>query len=129
MKLSEFLTRKIKVLSPQDSVQKAGDQMREHGAANLPVAEERRLVGMVDQPDPDLQASRHGHDPARIRVGDAMNSQAACCQETDDCESALALMDASGLDHLPIVDKDMGIVGVVQRHELIALLERSSGEQ
>ncbi|RBP47944.1 CBS domain-containing protein [Roseimicrobium gellanilyticum] len=121
MKLSEFLSRNLKLLSPEDSVQTAGSQMRKHGASNMPVASERKLVGMLDQPNPDLQATRYGHDPKKVTVGETMSENAVCCLEDQDLASALRVMNDHHLDFLPIVDKQHCVLGVVHRDELVEL--------
>jgi predicted transcriptional regulator len=121
MKLSEFLSRNLKLLSPEDSVQTAGSQMRKHGASNMPVAAERKLVGMVDQANPDLEATRYGHDPKKVTVGESMTDNAVCCMEDQDVGSALRVMNDHHLDFLPIVDKQHSVVGVVHRDELVEL--------
>ncbi len=127
MKLSEFLSKNLKLLSPEDSVQKAGSQMRKHHASNMPVASGGQLVGMVDQPDPDLQATRYGHDPKRVTVGEAMSESAVCCQEDQDIATALQLMNDHQLDFLPIVDPQHRVVGVVHRDELVEMVASQGG--
>jgi predicted transcriptional regulator len=121
MKLSEFLSRNLKLLSPEDTVQTAGSQMRKHHASNMPVASDRKLVGMVDQPNPDLQATRYGHDPKKVTVGESMSENAVCCTEEQDLTSALRVMNDHHLDFLPIVDKQHCVVGVVHRDELVEM--------
>lgn len=121
MKLSEFLSRNLKLLSPEDSVQAAGSEMRKHGASNMPVAEERKLVGMLNQPNPDLEATRYGHDPKKVTVGETMSENAVCCTEEDDVASALRVMNDHHLDFLAIVDRQHCVVGVVHRDELAEL--------
>lgn len=121
MKLSDFLSRNLKLLSPEDSVQSAASQMRKHGASNMPVATERKLVGMLDQPNADLQATRYGHDPKRVTVGETMSENAVCCTEDDDVASALRVMNDHHLDFLAIVDKQHCVVGVVHRDELVEM--------
>ena len=127
MKLSEFLSRNLKLLSPEDSVQEAGSQMRQHHAANMPVASDRRLVGTIEQPDPDLQATRYGHDPKKVTVGEAMSESTVCCLEDQDIATALQLMNDHHLDFLPIVDPQQRVVGVVHRDELVEMAASQGG--
>lgn len=127
MKLSEFLSRNLKLLSPEDTVQTAGSQMRKHHASNMPVASDRKLVGMLDQPNPDLQATRYGHDPKSVTVGEAMSENAVCCLEDQDLAVALHVMNDHHLDFLPIVDRQHRVVGVVHRDELVELAASEEG--
>ena len=105
-------------LSPDDSVQTAGDRMREHDAATWPVAEERKLVGMIDEKNPDHQIGGRGHDPKTWQVGQIMSREIFFCYEDDDCASARKVMEERGLLHLPVVDRQMRIVGIFSREEI-----------
>ncbi|MDB6138571.1 MAG: hypothetical protein JWO94_1643 [Verrucomicrobiaceae bacterium] len=116
--LSDVLLQKAGVLSPQDSVRTAGEKMRAAGQESLPVADNRRLVGHVDT-DPDQKASRYGHDPARTTVSESMNRNIVCCFEDEDCATALLRMDENNLQVLPVVDKEMRIVGIIAREDLL----------
>jgi len=116
--LSDVVLGKAGVLSPDDSVQTAGDRMRASNQASLPVAESRRLVGVVDQPDPDRQAARYGHDPATTTVRETMNREVVFCFEEKDSIHALQLMIHNNLQTLTVVDREMRIVGVVSRADL-----------
>ena len=117
--LGDIVEEKQPVLHPEESVQKAGDKMRALEAETLPVAEERRLVGVVDQPHPDRRAAGFGHDPKATSVSEYMNSNVLYCFESDDCATALGKMDERQLDRLPVVDREMRIVGVVTRADLL----------
>ena len=117
-KLTAVVTEKQPVLHPQDSVQAAGEKMRDLGAEALPVSEGTRLVGIVDQTDPDRRAAGFGHDPNDAKVSEIMNGDAVYCLETDDCAAALRKMNERNLDRLPVVDRGMHIVGVVTQADL-----------
>ena len=116
--LSDLVLEKAGVLSPDDTVQTAGDRMRASHRASLPVAESRRLVGVVDQPDPDRQAARYGHDPATTTVRETMNREVVFCFEEKDSVHALQLMIHNNLQTLTVLDREMRIVGVVSRADL-----------
>ena len=110
--------RRQPVLHPEQSVQEAGDKMRDLHADTLPVSDGCHLVGIVDQAQPDLAAAGFGHDPKTTTVGDIMNSSVAYCFEHDTCGEALQKMNERNLDRLPVVDREMRIVGVVTRSDL-----------
>lgn len=105
-------------LRPQDTVESAGEKMREHQASTWPVAEDRKLVGMVEQENPDWRLGGEGHDPKAWTVGEIMNPEAVFCYEDQDCATARRLMDERGLHAIPVVDRDMRIVGIFTREDL-----------
>lgn len=117
-KVEEVLTNKPPTLRPEDTVQKAGERMREAQAEQWPVATEKKLVGMVEQAHPDRAAARYGHDPKQTLVGQNMSRDVAYCYEDQSCAEALAAMDAKKLHFLPVVDRQERITGIVSREEL-----------
>jgi CBS domain-containing protein len=119
-KVEEVLTEKPPTLRPEDTLQKAGDRMREAHADHWPVAAEKKLLGMVDQPHPDRAVARYGHDPKQTLVGQNMSRDVVYCYEDQSCAEALAAMDAKNLRYLPVVDRQERITGIVSREELLA---------
>jgi CBS domain-containing protein len=117
-KLKSVVGEKTGALSPDDSVQTAGERMRSADANCWPVAEDRKLIGAIDHPDPDRQAGGRGHDPNTTRVGDTMRHDAVYCFEDEDAGVAERKMEEHSLNHLPIVDREMRIVGIISRQEV-----------
>jgi CBS domain-containing protein len=116
--LKAIVVEKAGALDPADSVKTAGDRMREHGAATWPVVEDRKLVGMVDEKDPDWKMGGHGHDPKSWSVGQIMSREVVYCYEDEDCAAARRVMEERGLSFLPVVDRQMRIVGIFSREEI-----------
>ncbi len=116
--LKDLAVEKAGALHPKDSVETAGDRMREHAANAWPVAQDRKLVGMVGSENPDWEAGGHGHDPKTLQVSAIMSKEVVFCFEDEDCNRAREVMEQRGLDYLPVVDRDMRIVGVFSREEI-----------
>jgi len=104
-KLAEILIEKSGALDVHETVQDAGD---------------RRLVGRIAERHPDRSAAGHGHDPKVERVGACMSRELIFCYEDQDRGEAEKLMHEKGVMYLPIVDRDMRIVGIVTRQDLAA---------
>ena len=117
-KLEDVVVEKTGALSPADSIQTAGDRMRAVDANAWPVAEDRKLVGVIDHPDPDRHAGGHGHDPSTTRVGDTMRHDADFCYTDQSAEDADRIMRERDINHLPVVDREMKIVGIISRDEV-----------
>jgi len=115
--LKSLAEEKAGVLNPQDTVRTAGERMRQAQANAWPVAEDRKLVGMIGV-DPDRQMASHGHDPQSWRVAEVMNRQIVFCYDDEDCETARRIMDENRINHLPVVDRSMRIVGIFSRDEI-----------
>jgi len=117
-KLTTILSEKSPALTVDETVQQAGDKLRSLDADALPVAEDRRLVGMVTERNPDRRAAGHGHDPQVERVGSCMSRELIYCYEDQDRETAAKILRERGLKYLPIVDREMRIVGIVTEKDL-----------
>ena len=112
------MAEKNGILCPTDTVAAAGDKMRALKADLLPVSEGRKLVGIVDERDPDRKAAGHGHDPNSVTIGECMNRKVVFCYEDQSTDDARRLMEETGLNTLPIVDRSLRIVGLIQRTDL-----------
>lgn len=119
-KLAQIVAEKAGVLSTKDTVQEAGDKMRALGADSLPVSEGRKLVGSVNEPHPDRVAASHGHDPKTTLVVEGMSRDVAYCYEDQEREDAERIMNERGVDSLPVVDRELRIVGLITRRDLAA---------
>jgi CBS domain-containing protein len=116
--LKALAADKAGALHPDDTVETAGERMREHQAEAWPVTEDRKLVGIVDQENPDWKIGGHGHDPKTWKVGEIMNREAIFCYEDEDCAQARKVMEEHGLHYLPVVDRQMRIVGIFSGDEI-----------
>ncbi|MDI1312809.1 CBS domain-containing protein [Prosthecobacter sp.] len=123
--LMDVLLHKAGILKPQDSMQTAGDRMRAGGHESMPVADNLKLVGMVTDPNPDQQVMRFGHDPSRTPVSESMDKKILFCFEDEDCTTALLRMDENGVKNLPVMKRDMKMVGVVSREEIVGISDAS----
>ena len=117
-RLKSLAGEKAGALHPKDTVETAGDRMRQLDAPAWPVAEDRKLVGMIDVKNPDWKSAGHGHDPRTSHVGDMMTRQIVFCHEDATCDEARRVMDENGIKHLPVVDREMKIVGIFSREEV-----------
>ena len=118
--LKVLVEENVGALHPNDSVQTAGIRMRDHDTSKWPVAKDHKLVGMIDQKNPDWEIGGHGHDPKAWKVGQIMNHDTVFCYEDEDCANAERLMEERGLSCLPVVDRQMHIVGIFSRAEIQA---------
>jgi CBS domain-containing protein len=126
--LKTLAAEKTGALRPEDSVQIAGDRMRARDAATWPVAKNRKLVGMVDEKHPDRQLGREGHDPTSWTVGQIMSRDLVFCYEDEECERAQKLMEERDLRYLPVVDREMRIVGIFSRAEIQEKVDQEKSE-
>lgn len=105
-------------LQEKDCIRKAGDKMRSLKAEAFPVAAGDKVVGTLEQSDPDRKVARFGHDPEAILVGENMSRKVLFCTEEQSMDEAREIMRENRLTHLPVVDKRQRIIGVVALKDL-----------
>jgi CBS domain-containing protein len=122
-------TQRAGVLHPDDNVEAAGDRMRKNEAGAWPVVVDNKLVGMVADRNPDWKVGGHGHKPTDEKVGDIMTREAIFCHEDDECAYAEELMREHGLSHIPVVDREMRVVGIFSKKEIDVMSSGSDDEK
>lgn len=124
-----MLAHKAGVLNADDSVETAGTRMREHRAKEWPVANAGRLVGMLQEENPDWKMGGHGHDPKMCQVGEIMKENSIFCYEDEGCDRAAQLMAENQMEHIPVVDRQMHVVGILSRREIAEIASQDAHRQ
>jgi len=116
MQVKQVMTRGRECVRPDDSIPVAAEHVREVGLGALPVCgDNNRLVGMVT--DQDLGA------PVRLaafptRISEIMRPGIYCFEDQDAREAA-RLMNSNGVRRLAVLDREMRLVGIVWRSDLV----------
>jgi CBS domain-containing protein len=116
--VKELASEKPKPLQEESTLQEAGETMRSLQAERFPVAAGDRLVGTVEGKYPERAAAAHGHDPQTTLVRGSMVKKMYYCFEDQSLQEARELMRRHHLFHLPVVDKDLRIIGVVALNDV-----------
>ena len=112
MKISECMTRDVKVARPDDTLQKAAAQMAELDAGVLPVGDNDRLVGMLTDRDIAVRAVAKGMGP-QTPVRDVMSDDVKYCFEDEELSTVTENMGDIQLRRLPVLNRDKRLVGIV----------------
>jgi CBS domain-containing protein len=122
MKVSEVMTRDVRVASPDQSISEAARMMAELDAGALPVGEHDRLVGMITDRDIAIRAVAHGKSP-ETRIRDVMTDDVKYCFDDQDVDDVADNMADIQVRRLPVLDRDKRLVGI------IAIADIASGEE
>jgi CBS domain-containing protein len=121
MRVSEALTRTVRVADPDQSIRDAAMLMAELDAGVLPVGENDRLVGMITDRDIAIRAVAQGRGPdAPIR--EVMTPEVRYCFEDEDVEDVVQNMADIQVRRLPVVDRSKRLVGIISLGD-VALTE------
>jgi CBS domain-containing protein len=112
MRISEIMSRDVRVARPQDSIQSVARQMAEIDAGSIPVCDGERLQGMVTDRDIVVRAVSEGRS-FETAVSEVMTSDVEYCYDDDDIGDAADRMAELKVRRLPVVDRDKRLVGIV----------------
>ena len=94
--------------------------MARHLISCLPVIDDDRLVGIITDRDLRNRVLGGGVDPARA-IAEVMTANPVTATPADRLEDALLLMMQYNIHHLPVVDEDGGLIGVVSSGDLLRM--------
>jgi CBS domain-containing protein len=117
MKVSECMTRNVRTMSPDQSLQQAARCMADMDIGCLPVGEGDRLVGMITDRDIAVRGVGQGKSPdAPIR--DVMSEDVKYCFEDEDIDHVARNMGNIQVRRLPVLSRDKRLVGIVALGDL-----------
>ena len=112
MKVSEAMTREVRVVRPDQSIREAASIMAEIDAGALPVRDGDRLIGMITDRDIAVRAVAQGMGPDTAVV-DCMTSEIKYCFDDEDTDAVLGNLGDQQLRRLPVVNRDKRLVGIL----------------
>ena len=106
MKVSEAMTRDVKVCQLTEPLTRAAQIMWEQDCGCVPVLSgEGQPVGMITDRDVCMAAYHEGGRLDQVPVGQAMSPNLFTCTESDDLKSSQEVMREHHVRRLPVVDK------------------------
>ena len=126
MKISDCMTRKVRVIEPGLSLREAARLMADLDAGVLPVSENDRLVGVLTDRDIAIRAIAAGMGPDTL-VSEAMSPEVKYCYEDEDVEHVAQNMGDLQVRRLPVMNRDKRLVGIVTLGD-IACHRRTNSE-
>ena len=113
MRVSEAMTREVRVANPGQSIRDVAKIMAEIDAGSMPVGENDKLVGMITDRDIAIRAVALGKGPD-TPVREVMSTeQVLYCFEDEDLNHVAKNMGSEQVRRLPVVNKDKRLVGIV----------------
>ncbi|BCJ89392.1 inosine-5-monophosphate dehydrogenase [Terrihabitans soli] len=117
MKISEVMTREVRVAGPDMTLAEAARLMEELDAGVLPVSNSERLIGMVTDRDIAIRGIGQGLGP-KAKVSEVMTEDVKYCYDDDSCDDIARNMGELQLRRLPVVSRDKRLVGIVSLGDL-----------
>ena len=112
MKVSDAMTRDVRVANPNQTIQDADKMMLDVDSGVLPVGENDRLVGMITDRDIAVRAVAQGKGPQTL-VREVMTDHVHYCFDDEDMDEVTRKMADSQVRRLPVVNRDKRLVGIL----------------
>ena len=112
MRVSDCMTRDVRMASPNETLRDAARLMAELDAGVLPVSDGDRLVGMITDRDIAVRGVALGKGPD-AKVADVMNSEVKYCFDDQEIGEVLRNMGELQLRRMPVLDHDKRLVGII----------------
>lgn len=107
------LARRLVTATPLQTVLEATRRMNEEHVGSVLVMDGVRLVGMFTERDVLRRVVGGGLPPDRTLVGDVMTTDLVCCPPETCVEDVAELMRSRRIRHVPIIDGEGFVVGLV----------------
>src|SRR5437588_12980268 len=112
MKVSEAMTRRVRVADPKETVQHAAQIMASLDVGALPVGENDHLVGMITDRDIAVRGVARGKGP-QARVREVMTKEIKYCFDDQEVEEVTRNMADIQVRRLPVLNREKRLVGIL----------------
>jgi acetoin utilization protein AcuB len=120
MRVVDVMTKDPLIVTPSETIAQADELMAENKIRQLPVVNERELVGIITDRDirSFLSGSLLSAPEARekaldTKIGDVMTRDPLTLSPDDELREAVELLINEKIGGIPVVDDAEGIVGIV----------------
>jgi CBS domain-containing protein len=128
MRVSDAMTREVRVASPGQSIRDVAKIMAEIDAGVLPVGDNDRLVGMITDRDIAIRAVAQGKGPD-TPVREVMSTETVLyCYEDEDLAHVASNMGEQQVRRLPVVNREKRLVGIVSLGDMVQTEARSANK-
>ena len=120
MQVADVMTRGIRSMRPDDTVQFAAQAMDELNVGTLPVCENERVIGIVTDRDITVRGVAQALPPESTPLSDVMSQPVECCHEDDPLEEASAKMQRKQIRRMAVLDRQDQLVGILSLGDVAA---------
>lgn len=132
MKAGDICNHHVVTVSPDDSIKRAAELMREHHVGDVVVAHRSggflTPLGILTDRDIVVEVIAEDVGLDQVTVRDTMTDQLITAREDDDLLATLMQMRENGVRRLPVVDGKGQLVGILTADDVIGLVARELAE-
>lgn len=112
-------TRPLSTVAPGDTVQSAAELMRERDVGAVMVVIGNKLIGIFTERDCLQKVTSLGRNPKEVLVREVMTEKVRFIKQDMEVSQCLALMTERFFRHLPVLDEQQNILGIVSIGDLV----------
>jgi CBS domain-containing protein len=112
--IQDVMTRDVRTISPQETVQRAAQLMDELNVGAIPVCDGQKLIGMITDRDITVRSTAAGQAPDATRVADVMSTDVRTCYTTQSVDEVLGQMGDVQIRRVPVIDE--------QSHQMVGIV-------
>ena len=111
MKVNEMMHKGVEWVAPETPIAMLAKKMMQHDIGAIPVGENDQLIGMVTDRDIIVRAVANGKDISKLTARDIMTKGMIYCQDTEEVNDAVRIMESKKIRRLPVLDENKRMVG------------------
>lgn len=119
MQVRDLMTENVQMIASDKTLAEAGKLMETVDTGIILVCEGETVVGVLTDRDIVVRAVAEGDDPNRTRVGDVMTPDPVFCADEEDVKDAARMMEERQVRRLPVLDRQLQLVGIVSLGDLV----------
>ena len=137
LRCHQVMSKDVITVHQKDNLAQAREQLYKHAVKALPVIDvTRRVVGIVTMADLFTRTAGYGNTRSNTtgddphgggRVEDVMTRQVRVASDTNRVMDLLPLFSEGGHHHLPVINADKQLVGMITQSDVIRVLHRNLG--
>jgi CBS domain-containing protein len=112
--IQDVMTRDVRTISPQETVQRAAQMMDELNVGAIPVCDGQKLVGMITDRDITVRSTAAGQSPGSTHVSDVMSTDVRTCFTNQSVDEVLGQMGDVQIRRVPVLDE--------QSHQMVGIV-------
>jgi CBS domain-containing protein len=129
MKVKNAMHKNAEWVSPETPIAQIAKKMKDLDIGSLPVGENDRLIGMVTDRDIACRGVANGKDVSKLTARDVMSKGIVYCNDTEDLDDAVRLMETKKIRRLPVINEQKRMVGMLSLGDVSHAASREmSGE-
>lgn len=112
MKINEIMSKDVKFINKEKTVEEAAKMMKSDDFGSIPVEENDKLIGMITDRDLTLSILANGRDKG-TKVGECLTDKIKYCYEDENAQDVANQMSDLKIRRMPVMSRDKELVGIV----------------